>query len=86
MIHNRNYLTLFGYDGPSCTTNELWRHLVSSLPELTGPGSPWRGPLETILNAGPLARRIVRALERKSMSAVYGDLSRCLETGKLYGA
>lgn len=84
VIRNRDYVALFGYEGPSCAANELWRHLMNTIPELGSPASPWREPLGIILDQGPLARRIVRALEAEELPAVYGELCRCLDAGVLY--
>ncbi|HEY3964517.1 MAG TPA: glutamate-cysteine ligase family protein [Planctomycetaceae bacterium] len=84
LIRKREYLTLFGYAGDSCTTGELWRHLLNSLPEVTNSSSPWHEPLRVLLDEGPLARRITRALETEDLRSVYGDLCRCLATGEMF--
>jgi gamma-glutamyl:cysteine ligase YbdK (ATP-grasp superfamily) len=84
VIRNHNYLRLMGFEGESCTTNELWRHLVGSIPELAEVSSPWCEPLDIILSQGPLAHRITRSLESMDLPNVYGELCRCLATGELF--
>jgi gamma-glutamyl:cysteine ligase YbdK (ATP-grasp superfamily) len=86
LIYDEEYLALFGYPGQSCTAGELWKHLFAQLPELGDPSSPWRVPLETILNEGPLARRIVEALAENTLEDVYVELCRCLEAGEMLHA
>jgi gamma-glutamyl:cysteine ligase YbdK (ATP-grasp superfamily) len=83
-ILDRECLELFGYPGKSCTSGELWGHLIEALPELSGLSSPWREPLAVIQDEGPLARRIVGALETNDLPDVYGELCRCLEQGKMF--
>ncbi len=85
-IYDDDYLRLFGYPGDSCTAGELWEHLLAALPELTSDSSLWRTPLETILNEGPLARRILDALPDNELETVYDELCRCLEAGELFHA
>ncbi len=85
-IWDDDYLKLFGYPGESCTVGELWRHLLAALPELTSETSPWREPLQTILDEGPLARRILDALPDNDLESVYEELCRCLEEGELFHA
>jgi len=84
VIHDEEYLALFGFSGESCTAGELWKHLFAQLPELADPASPWRVPLETILNEGPLARRINEALHENVLEDVYEELCRCLEDGEMF--
>jgi gamma-glutamyl:cysteine ligase YbdK (ATP-grasp superfamily) len=83
VIDDERFLAQFGYAGASATANELWRHLVES----TMPAAaPWQRPLATILDRGPLSRRIMRALGSEAPSqdrldAVYRDLCACLAEG-----
>lgn len=86
LIYDDDYLRLFGYPGEECTVGELWKHLFAALPELTSATSPWREPLETIVNEGPLARRIVDALPDNDLETVYEELCRCLEEGEMFHA
>jgi glutamate---cysteine ligase / carboxylate-amine ligase len=85
-IYDDDYLKLFGYPEESCTVGELWQHLLAALPEMTCDSSPWREPLETILNEGPLARRILDALPDNDLESVYEELCRCLEAGEMFHA
>ena len=84
VIYDREYLELFGFPGESCTAGELWGYLIDALPELSGLSSPWREPLAVILDEGPLARRIVSALEANDLHDVYGELCRCLDQGEMF--
>jgi len=86
VIYDDDYLKLFGYPGESGTVGELWKHLFAALPELTNEASPWRGPLETIVNEGPLARRIMDALPDNDLETIYEELCRCLDEGELFHA
>jgi hypothetical protein len=84
VIYDREYLEVFGFPGESCTAGELWGHLIAALPELSGLSSSWRETLAVITDEGPLARRIVGALETDDLQAVYGELCRCLHEGKMF--
>ncbi len=86
VIYDDEYLRLFGYPGDSCTVGELWQHLFAALPELTSESSPWREPLTTIVDEGPLARRILDALPDNDLETVYEELCRCLEAGEMFHA
>jgi hypothetical protein len=48
----------------------------------------WDAPLRTILKKGPLARRILQAVDgdysRPALQAVYGELCRCLQEGSMF--
>lgn len=86
VIYDDDYLKLFGYPGETCTVGELWQHLFAAIPELTHETSPWREPLETIINEGPLARRIIEALPDNDLETVYEELCRCLAEGEMFHA
>jgi hypothetical protein len=86
VIYDDDYLRLFGYPGDSCTVGELWQHLFAALPELTAESSPWRELLTTIVDEGPLARRILDALPDNDLETVYEELCRCLEEGEMFHA
>jgi hypothetical protein len=49
----------------------------------------WQDPLQTILDQGPLARRILRAVgtdySRKHLEMVYRRLCGCLQQGRMFG-
>lgn len=72
-------LASFGLDAP-LTMGALWRHIAErSLPERLTSGDP----LELILTEGPLARRILRALDGDAsrVPQIYGALCDCLREG-----
>lgn len=86
-ITDADYLALFGYPKRSCRADELWRHLIDTLV----PRDPvWDATLGLILERGPLARRILRALRpdpsRVRLHEVYRHLCDCLEAGRLFAA
>ncbi len=78
VIDNGEYLRLLGFPGERCEARELWRHLVRE-------PSP---PLDTILEQGPLARRILLATgpspTKARLAEIYGELCGCLEDGRLF--
>jgi glutamate---cysteine ligase / carboxylate-amine ligase len=84
-------LALLGRSAKDLTAGALWRELAR---ELLPAGSPERNAfgsaLETILAQGPLARRILRALDgdasRPKLREVYGRLADCLLAGELFVA
>ena len=87
-IENAEYLAQFGIRERSCSAGDIWRHLRDVLP-LTPPEQPaWAGTLETILEQGPLARRILSCLgEAPSLAdirRVYGELCDCLAGGRMF--
>ena len=51
-ITNRDYLRQFGIDSDRCTAQDLWRHLLRAT------NMTHLQPLITILEQGPLSRRI----------------------------
>jgi gamma-glutamyl:cysteine ligase YbdK (ATP-grasp superfamily) len=84
-IDDRRYLAAFGFPGERATAGELWRSLASRL--LSG-NEEFQEPLETILQRGPLARRLLHALCRapspERLRDVYRELCRCLAEGRLF--
>ena len=90
VIKDAAYLKAFNFpDGKAATAGELWHHLIQSVWPASAPqAAPWRAPLQIILQQGPLAQRIVRALgddtSRQNIKAVYQELCACLEAGKLF--
>lgn len=91
VIGDAGYLSLLGFPGPRCTAGELWRQLLeASLFRDAAAAAPWRRPLGLILDSGPLARRILRALggdrRRDALLEVYGALCRCLAQDALFEA
>ena len=89
IIDDAQYLRLMGFPAQCCQARELWQHLAASMitdrPEQR---QSMAKILETILQHGPLARRILRALgpdfERARLRAVYEELCDCLEEGRMF--
>ena len=98
VIRDPDYLRLFGApSGGSMTANELWRHLANAVGTAGGSrkGSSARcahpalkSAVTTILERGPLARRILRAVgnapSRERIATVYRELCECLAAGKMF--
>ncbi len=85
VIRNQEYLRLFGYPDRSGTANELWLYLIEALSDAEGLDSPH---LRVILEEGPLARRILRAVgtspAREEIAFVYRALCENLEAGQSF--
>lgn len=83
VITNTDYLRAFGVSAPTCTAGELWRRLVEALSPASG-----RAELSTILDQGPLTRRLTTALgaepSRADLRRVYARLCDCLHEGRLF--
>ena len=84
-IDDAGYLRLLGFPGHSCQAGALWRHLVEAT--LPDHGGPWHAPLRVILEQGPLARRILRAVgpacSKDRLHSVYLELCDCLRGNTL---
>lgn len=87
VIDDAGYLRLLGLSTGAYRAGALWRHLVTR----TGlkRSSFWAAPLRLLLDEGPLARRILRALgpepSHERLCEVYRTLCDRLETGRLFG-
>jgi gamma-glutamyl:cysteine ligase YbdK (ATP-grasp superfamily) len=91
IVDDPKYLEAFGLDAP-VAAGALWRFILQRA-ECWHPLAPvHRRPLELILNEGPLARRILRAVdaardqEPDPLAAVYRQLCACLRLGELLKA
>jgi len=73
-VSDPDYLACFGLSGARAA-GEVWRAIAPEEPALA-----------TILSKGPLARRMLRALETRPLESVCRDLCDCLEEGRLLGA
>jgi hypothetical protein len=88
VIDDAGYLRLLGLSDSHYRAGELWRHLITR----TGLNRStfWFGTLRVMLEQGPLARRILRALGNDHsgtrLQQVYRELCDCLETGRLFRA
>ncbi len=90
IIENHGYLDLFGFprSGPA-TMGRLWRHLYETLVASDKATPAWAGQsLDAILEQGPLARRILSALDervsRERIAAIYRELADCLAQGRMF--
>jgi len=86
VIDDAEYLRLLGFPDRQCQAGELWRHLIEAT-SLDG-SAHWREPLRVMLERGPLARRILRAVgpecTKERLQAVYRELCDCLEEGRMF--
>jgi gamma-glutamyl:cysteine ligase YbdK (ATP-grasp superfamily) len=75
---------VFGVDRATCAATvwrDVWRRELQPLPG----SAEWRGPLEAIFEHGPLARRVLTALERgRTVWDIYHELCECLRAGKSF--
>jgi gamma-glutamyl:cysteine ligase YbdK (ATP-grasp superfamily) len=88
-IGNAVYLRLLGLPGTDCTAGELWNALVGRmLADDPRQAQHWGEPLQTILEKGPLARRMLRAagddVSPGRLQAVYRELCDCLHDGRMF--
>ena len=84
-IDDTGYLGLLGVSDRQCQAGALWRTLIESTLDST---TPWREPLRVMLEQGPLARRILRAVGPRCtdlrLKLVYRILCDCLQTGRMF--
>jgi carboxylate-amine ligase len=88
-IEHAGYLQLFGFPGNRCSARQLWQHLITQMLRHNAMHADiWRQQLEVMLEHGPLARRILRALDgdysRPRLETVYRQLCDCLEQGEMF--
>lgn len=87
LIEDAGYLRLLGFPGQRCEARELWRWLLQGIAD-SDERAQWREPLATMLEHGPLARRILRAVggdvSPRRLQAVYGELCECLAQGRMF--
>jgi len=86
-ITDPRYLSMFGLSDQSLSVGELWRALAE---RLISAEDGVCGALQVILDEGPLARRLLKALgqepDRDRLAAVYRELCDCLQEGRLFHA
>jgi gamma-glutamyl:cysteine ligase YbdK (ATP-grasp superfamily) len=76
----------FGVSGP-CEVRRVWQELCERELSRTSEYAEVSGALATIFDQGPLARRIVNALDAgRTMASVYGKLCECLREGEMFRA
>ena len=87
-IDDASYLAQLGLDCGPCRTDELWARLIDLLVAEERLAPRWHAPLQLILERGPLARRIVAALDedagRLQMRDVYRELCQCLRDDRQF--
>ncbi len=67
LIDDAHYLAVLAFPGVRCSAQELWYHLSETLLNAGAAHLPlWQTQLQFILQHGPLARRILRAVQGES--------------------
>ena len=88
LVENEEFLVLLGYAGSSCSAGELLAWLIDELLQAEAMPATAAQMLRAIIRHGPLARRIVRALDgdtrHERLVAVYRELCDCLDSGRLF--
>ena len=89
IIDNQAFLKTVGLAGRGPqTARHIWRHLLESCLTDGDIDAETVKPVETILEKGCLARRILKALgkdaRREKLHRVYADLCDCLAGGRMY--
>lgn len=89
VVEAPEYLEVLGMRGRGrATAGEVWSHLVEKAVLGEPEWEEWAGPLGTILEEGPLARRILRALDgdhrRPRLREVYEELCDGLREGRIF--
>jgi gamma-glutamyl:cysteine ligase YbdK (ATP-grasp superfamily) len=89
VIDDAQYLRLLGFPEVRCTARDLWGHLIEQrLQGLIGSSMAWNDVLQVLLKHGPLARRILHAVDgdysRPRLHAVYQSLCDCLHEGQMF--
>ena len=88
-VEDADYLALLGLQRGARTAGQVWRHLADALLPAGSPGRAAYGDaIDTLLEEGPLARRILAALgndpTRERLRAVYARLADCLLEDRLF--
>ena len=89
VIHDAEFLSLFGMRAASSSLADLWRHIHDAVADRPGRTAAMDRALAVILDEGPLARRILRAVNgrgasRSALHGVYSQLCDCLASGAMY--
>lgn len=90
-IDDAEYLALLGVPKMRCDARQLWRFLLERTMNAEGEAvEAWKKPLHLMLEHGPLARRLLQALDndytQSKLDHVYRRLCRCLQAGEMFGA
>jgi hypothetical protein len=94
-VESLEYRAVLGMEGAEApSAGDVWRHLIE-MGTATDPAyGEWEAALGTILDEGPLARRILACLpvggtaeeERERLRVVYSRLADCLAAGEVFHA
>ena len=88
LITDSNYLRMFGFGETSATASRLCRHIYRELENEYDFSAATQENLSVIFDEGPLARRILKAVQglvtRDKLHSVYHQLCDCLHHGKLF--
>ncbi len=88
VIEDARWLEAFGVKSPRIRAGDVWREIAEQVVDDSGESLELRIALRTILERGPLARRIVRKTgldpTRGKLQAIYGELAQCLAEGTMF--
>lgn len=89
IIDDAAYLQALGLSGSAdYTVRDVWRHLVETTDATGGVLPRIAAAMETIVEQGPLSRRILRSLgenpDRGALMETYRQLCRCLQQGTMF--
>jgi glutamate---cysteine ligase / carboxylate-amine ligase len=86
IVNDADYLRLLGFPDRQCKAGELWFHLIETISLKRS--ACWQEPLRVMLERGPLARRILRAVgqdfSKTHLHEIYAKLCDCLATGQMF--
>jgi carboxylate-amine ligase len=86
VIDAAEYLRLLGFPDQRCQAGELWQHLIATT--ALDRSEQWREVLHVIMQQGPLARRILRAVgpncSKAHLQETYRALCDCLQAGRMF--
>jgi gamma-glutamyl:cysteine ligase YbdK (ATP-grasp superfamily) len=90
VISDPEYLRLFGLGPEKIQAIELWQHIATGCADKAQWDNDFEKPLQTILEKGPLARRIERAVagdyRHDHLKEVYSKLCDCLAKHQMFVA
>ncbi|MBL8769108.1 MAG: glutamate--cysteine ligase [Planctomycetes bacterium] len=88
VIEDHEWLAAFGVRASRIRAGDVWRQIAEQVVDETAENLEVRLALKTILERGPLARRLLRVTgldpTQGTLRAVYGELAQCLEHGVQY--
>lgn len=89
IIENADYLKIFGFEKSTASVKELWLHIITKMINAGNTSlEKWKKEIDLILEEGPLAQRMVRAIgddtSIENISIVYKHLCECLEQNKMF--